>query len=331
MGSFLFALNAVAPIIIMVAVGYLLKKIGFMDADLAKKINKLVFRIFIPVMLFVNIYEIENIGNVNFGYVIYTVVAVIAIFLLALPLALATTKSPKSRGALLQSSFRSNYALIGIPLAQSLFGAEGGAVAAILSAFVVPVFNILAVISLSIFQSDGKRPSVKKTLVGMVNNPLIHGVALGLAVLGVRALLVNFGIDFRLSEFTAGYKVLEYLKNLATPLALLVLGAQFEFSAVSGMKKEIIVGTLVRVAVVPLLGVGMAYLLFRDSFTGAHFAALVAAFATPVAVSSVPMAQEMDSDVTLAGQLVVWTTIASAISIFLISFALSLIGVFPTI
>ena len=79
---------------------------------------------------------------------------------------------------------------------------------------------------------------------------------------------------------------------------------------------------------VPIVGLGLGYLLFRDSFTGAHFASLVALFATPVAVSSVPMAQEMKSDVVLAGQLVVFTTVFSAFSVGAASFLLKLAGVF---
>ena len=83
-----------------------------------------------------------------------------------------------------------------------------------------------------------------------------------------------------------------------------------------------------RTVVVPLLGLGTAYLFFRNIFGGAQFAAFVAVFATPVAVSSVPMTQEMDGDVILAGQLVVWTTLASAVSVFLVSFLLKAVGVF---
>ena len=116
--------------------------------------------------------------------------------------------------------------------------------------------------------------------------------------------------------------------SVATPLALLVLGIQFEFSAVSELKKEIIFGVLIRTVVVPILGLGVAYVFFNDYFTGAHFATFVAVFATPVAVSSVPMVQEMDGDVTLAGQLVIWTTVISALTVFLASFLLKNAGIF---
>jgi predicted permease len=228
----------------------------------------------------------------------------------------------------LQGIFRSNYALIGIPLAQSLFGDEGATVATLLSAIFVPALNVFAVISLSIFRKGGEKPSIKKIILGIIRNPLIQSIALGLVFLGIRAIFKNAEIDFRISQIPAIYTPLEYFSRSATPVALLVLGAQFEFSAVKELRREIIFGTLMRVCVVPILGLGTAYLFFSSQFSGAHFAAFVAVFATPVAVSSVPMAQEMDADSTLAGQLVVWTTLFSALSVFLASLLLKMAGIF---
>ncbi len=328
MNSFIFAVNSVAPIIITVAIGYILKRIGLMNTDFAAKANKLVFHVFLPVMLFMNLYRVESLSGFGGGYIIYSVATVAVIFLVAIPLTGLVTRDAGRRGALLQSTFRSNYALVGIPLAELLYGAEGALVATVLSAITIPCFNILAVISLSIFRDGGERPSVKKILLGIAKNPLIISVLSGLAVLAIRAMLTDLGVDFRFSEITSIYKPLEYLSAVATPLALLVLGAQFEFSAVRELKKEIICGVTARCFVLPLLTLGVAYIFFRDSFGGAEFASLIAVFATPVAVSSVPMAQEMGADSRLAGQLVVWTTLLSSVTVFLSALLLDLGGVF---
>ena len=165
MDSLIFAINAVAPIILMVVIGYLLKKKGFMSADFARAANKLVFRIFLPSMLFLNVYKIGDIGEVKLGYIFYVVAVLIALFAVALPLVIVTTKHSDRRGALLQAVFRSNYALIGIPLAQSLCGDDGVAIATLLSVVSIPLLNVLAVISLSLFREDGGKPSVKKILL----------------------------------------------------------------------------------------------------------------------------------------------------------------------
>lgn len=325
--SFVFAVNAVSPILLTVVIGYILKKATLLTADLAKAINKLVFRVFLPVMLFNNIYKISDLGSFRPGYIIYSVVAIAVIFALCLVFVIFFTKDQKKRASILQGSFRANYALIGIPLAEALFGAEGVAVASILSAFTIPTFNIFAVISLSIFREGNEKPSVKKILLGIVKNPLIQGVAAGAVALLIRSLFVRFGVEFRLTDIEPAYKVITWLTNLASPLSLLVLGAQFEFSAVASLKREIISGVVIRNLIVPTLGLGIAYL-FCKSFGGAEFASLVAVFATPIAVSSVPMAQEMDADATLSGQLVVWSTVFSAFSVFFSSMILHSLGVF---
>ena len=328
MDSLIFAFEAVTPIILMVAIGYLIKRIGFLTADMAKIINKLVFRIFLPSMLFLNVYKIDSLAALEFDYILYAVIAIILIFLLSVPTVMKITPQGDRRGALLQACFRSNYALIGIPLAASLFGQEGVAVATLLSAASIPLFNVLAVVSLSIFGRGNQKPSGKKILSGIAKNPLIQSILLGLLILGLRAVLVENQIAFRLTDIQPIYTVLGYLSNLATPLALLMLGVQFEFSAVKELKREILFGTLIRTVLVPLLGLGIAFLFLRSRFDGAQFAALVALFATPVAVSSVPMAQEMGADHTLAGQLVVWTTLISAVTVFIASFWLRLVGIF---
>ena len=328
MDSFLFALNAILPIVIMVSIGYILKRIGFINEGFAKMANKLVFRVLLPVMLFLNVYKIENIADMDFGYVLYVLVALLVVFGVSIPLVLTVSKRPGARGALLQAVFRSNYALIGIPLAQSLAGDVGVAVATLLSAVTIPLLNVLAVISLSVFRESGEKPSIKGILLEIAKNPLIISVLSGVAALGIRALFTYLAIDFRLSSVTPVYKVMNQLSSMATPLALIVLGAQFEFSAVKTLRNEIIFGTAMRTAVVPLIGIGAAFLFFRNQFGAAHFASFIAMFATPVAVSSVPMAQEMDGDAILAGQLVVWSTLVSAFSVFVASFLLRSAGVF---
>ncbi|MBQ7364760.1 MAG: AEC family transporter [Clostridia bacterium] len=327
MESLLFAINAVMPIILTVLLGYVLKKLGLISESFAKAANKLVFRVFLPAMLFLNIYGIGNLAAVNLGYVLYATVFTAVIFLVGALLVMLITKDAEHRGPLLQGTFRSNYALVGIPLATALFGEEGAIAASLLSAAIVPTYNILGVISLSLFHKDGKKVSVREIVLDIVRNPLIISIFVGLVTLLVRKLFVLADIRFRLTDIAPLYTLLEYLSRVATPMALLVLGAQFEFSSVSKYKKEILFATVIRGIVVPAAGLGIAYAFFRDSFGGAEFASLVAVFATPVAVSSVAMAQEMKSDTALAGQIVIFTTIVSAFTVFLATFLLRYLGV----
>ena len=198
--------------------------------------------------------------------------------------------------------------------------------------------------SLGVKASKSKN-SIKSILLNIVKNPLIIGVAVGLVLVGIREIeracgwikLIEDGgvtkevVAFRLSaELKFLYTAIKDLKAIASPLALIVLGGQFEFSAVKGMTKEIIAGTIWRIVVAPLIGIGVAILLsnYTDLFTfdSTVYPTLIALFGTPVAVSSAIMAGEMKNDEQLATQLVVWTSIGSIITIFVIVFALMSFG-----
>ncbi len=320
----LTAVNAVAPIIILILLGYILRQKKFFDDSFLKIGNKLVFKVCLPCMLFVNVYDISGLSVIRWDIVGYCVAVIGIIFVLGLAVCVASTPDMKRRGVLLQCAFRSNYAIIGIPLAASLGGAEAEAMAAVISAFSIPVFNILAVIALSVFVGGGKgKNSIKGILLNIVKNPLIIGVVLGLVCLGIRAGQETLlgAVKFSLKEDTFFlYKSLSNLKAIASPLALLVLGGQFTFSAVQGMFKEIAVGTAMRLVLAPLLGVGGAILLSKTGLISCgvnEYPALIALFGSPVAVSSAVMAGSMGNDEQLATQLVVWTSLCSVITIFL--------------
>ena len=327
MEDLIFSINAVLPLVLLVCIGYLLRRLGVLPLSVTGVMNKLVFRVFLPAMLFLNVYNIQSFSQTSFDYIFYVLIFTVCIFLVGIPAVMLITKDNRQRGSVLQGFFRSNYALVGIPLATSIFGAEGGIVAALLSAFIIPLFNILAVVSLSIFgEKNGKRPSPAKILLDIVKNPLIQAIALGGVALLVRAAFVRHGIAFRLTDVKPVYSVLSSLSAVATPLSLITLGAQFEFSAVPSLKKPIIWTVLVRCLLIPVIALSVALALGR--FNGAHFAAFLAVYVTPVAVSSVPMAQEMGADSALSGQLVVWTTLVSGVTIFAATWILKSIGVF---
>lgn len=361
--AFIFAANAIFPIILMIVLGYFLKKSGMLTKSFLDVGNKLTFRVLIPALLYYNVYGIGSLKEINFTFVLYGVAAIFVIFFLAIAVTCAFTKDNAKRGVLIQAMFRSNYAIIGLPLASSLFGEKGAAAAGIMSAFCVPLFNILSVIALTVFhgektqgeasaeaagnafpasKTDGEksksrmahkkdRIDFKKILVGIIKNPLIIATLLGLATLAVRELFVQWGIGFRIRDIQFLYKALENVKSICTPFALIVLGGRFEFSAVSRLWKEIVFGTLIRTVAVPVLGLSVAYLirnLVVPNFGGEHFATFIGVFATPVAVASAIMAKEMDADDELAGQLVVWTSLVSTVTIFIYVTILRSVGIF---
>ena len=318
------AVNAVLPIILLILLGYILRKKNFISENFVKTGNKLVFKILLPCMLFINVYNIESFSAIRWDIVIYSMLIALLIFIMGLVTAVLTTDVAERRGVILQCTYRSNFAIIGLPLAEALGGSEAVGVAAVISAFSIPLFNTLAVISLSIFVDKSGKGGIKKVLLNIAKNPLITGVVLGLVCLGIRAFQGEmFGeVVFALNKQTKFlYSAINNLKAIASPLALLVLGGQFEFSAVKGLKKEIVVGTVWRIVLAPIIGIGGAVLLSNCTSLLScgvnEYPALIALFGSPVAVSSAVMAGSMGNDEQLATQLVVWTSICSIVTLFL--------------
>ena len=308
----------------MVLIGYILKALGLFPKSVATALNRVVFRVFLPAMLMLNIYNIRPGTKIEISYIIYGVGMVLLLFVLLFYPFCCLLPEKRQRGVMLQTIFRSNYALIGIPIAEALAGEIGVIYATVLGAVTIPIFNVLAVFCLSIF-SD-KKVSYKSVLLGVLKNPLIIGVALGGACLGLRWIFVQAGVSFRLTDIEPVFTVIQNLSQISTPVALLCLGAGFEFSAIPALKRQILLGVGTRNLLGPIVGLGAALLI--GGFTDAHFAVFIALFSSPLAVSTVPMAQEMDGDSELAGQILVFSTIASAFSIFLSTYALRLFGFF---
>lgn len=319
---FFTAANAVLPILLLILVGYILKNIHWLNDDFVKIGNKLVFNVFLPVMLFVNVYNIEGLSSIQWDIVIYSCLVICLLFVIGYLVAIFTTKVPERRGVLMQSLYRSNYAIIGLPLAGALGGEQALAVTSILSAFAIPFFTLFSVISLTMFLR-GQKQEKKGLLKEILLNPMLLGVGAGLVALGIRQFQNSvFGeVVFSLKIHTKFlFTVLDNLRGLTSPFALLIMGAQFEFSAVKSMFKEIAVGTIGRIVLAPLIGIGLAFLLSKAGIISCgpnEYPALIALFGSPMAVSGAVMAIQMKNDEQLSTQLVVWPSLFSILTIFL--------------
>lgn len=336
MDNLLFTINVVLPIILPILVGYFLKRIHFFKEGFLTQANKLVFTLFIPILLFSNLY-MADLSEINWLFVGFSAGSLIVLFLIGLVITLFFPDR-KQKGVILQAAFRSNYAIIGIPLATMLGGESAVASAAVVAAATVPLFNILAVVALTMFDhEEGQKVDIKNMLHKIITNPLIIGVVCGLVVCAINSLIgmdtmkaLLHPVDENGTELRQGlyfvYKTIKDLGGVATPLALIVLGGKFEFSAVKKLWKQLTVSVSMRLIVAPAIFLTIAYLIGFKSST--EFAILIALFGTPIAVSSAPMAAQMGQDEELAGQIVVWTCSISAITLFVIILICTFIGIF---
>lgn len=318
-----FAINAIMPIVLLIVLGYGLMRAHFFDEKFLKMANRFVFFVALPVLLAKNIYDVESIAQIEFDIVIIACLGILLLFLIGLFVVMWLVPKDERKGVVLQCLFRSNFAIIGLPLATSLGGNGAAALVSILAAFTIPLFNILAVISLTMFNKEHGNMSFKKVLKDVIKNPLIIGVVVGSIILVLREFIPMSGgepVFLIKRDLPFFYQAVKYVADIASPLALIVLGGQFKFKALASMVKEVTIGVLGRLVFAPLLGFGLIYIaaaLFPNfEMEPSYFAGIIALFASPVAVSSAVMASEMKADESLAAQLVVWTSLFSVFTIF---------------
>lgn len=318
--------NAVFPLCALIAFGYILKTIGFLNENFTKEGNKLAFKFLIPIMIFNNVYKVNSIADINWGVALFCMAVIFVVFGIGLAVTPLITPDNRRRGVVLQNFFRSNTTVIGIPLADALGGSAAVAVASVVGAFCIPLLNILGVVALTLYVGDnGKKPSMKSTLMKIAKNPLIDAIALALLCLVIRYFEIQF---FGSAVFTLNgtlkflYTPLTQLASIASPLALLLLGTQFDLGSVGDMKKEIILCSFCRLLLVPVIAIAAA-IASSALFPGLHFGpaeypTIIGNFATPAAVTGVVMAAQMDNDEQLAAQVVVWTSLGSIVTLFLL-------------
>ncbi|MBE7052176.1 MAG: AEC family transporter [Ruminococcaceae bacterium] len=312
MESIKLSFEAVFPIFVLMALGYGLRAFKVADKKAFDAINKLVFKIFLPVLLFNNIYKISSPEVFSIRLIVFTLVCIAFIYVMGYLVVLFLTDDNSKRGVLLQAFFRSNYAILGVPLAGYICKGSQSGLTSLMVAFIVPLFNILAVITFERFR--GKNPSHKKIIKGVVTNPLIIGCVAGVIMLA---------LNIKLPKIIE--KSIDDIGKIASPLSIIVLGAGFTFSAMKGYVKELCVISAVRLVIVPMIAVSAAVML---GFSGEALVCILIAFASPVAVSSFAMAQQMGGDEKLAAQAVVTTSCLCLITLFLWIFILSYLGLF---
>lgn len=177
--SFMVALNAVAPFMILLGIGFLAVRTGLTDRPFMNRLNALNFRLFFPFLMFNNIYSARPEDLPSAKLMIFAPAAIILLVLLLLLVVPRLVKENARRGVIIQALFRANFIIYGLPLTTYVFGQERSSVCGMMVMVVVSLFNVASVIILEIFREGGRvRPG--KLLLGLVKNPLLQGCAAGL-------------------------------------------------------------------------------------------------------------------------------------------------------
>ncbi|ASG26643.1 malonate transporter [Fusobacterium nucleatum subsp. nucleatum] len=303
MENFLLAFNVVFPIFLIMMLGVILKRKNMLDEKSLNVMNSLIFRLFMPTLLFFNIYNMGDLSTLSFDnlkLLVYAFISILIVLFLAWLIYMPNVKDRKKLSVLIQGVYRGNFVLFGLAIADSLYGKESLGTVSLLTAIVIPTFNVIAVILLEYY--SGNEVNKIKLIKQVFKNPLIIATLTAIVFL---VLKINIPKPV--------YKAIGDISKIATPLAFLVLGAGLKFGNILKNLKYLISVNILRLIGNPLITVGLGKLL---GFQGIELVALLSMSACPTAVVSYTMAKEMNADGDLAGEIVATTSMLSIFTIF---------------
>lgn len=292
MSDFAYAFNAVFPLFVYMALGVIIKKLNWASDRTFNQMNSITFKTFLPIMIFVNIYHSGLEEFPGLMTVLYPILAISFTFVIAWLFVGRTNLEFREKGVVTQAIFRSNYVLFGVPLVLALIDGKTTGVTEVLLATIIPLFNIYAVIILSWY--GGHKVNGKEVVRKIITNPLILA-----SVLGIFAKWIRLNLPGPLEAS------LSALGKIATPMALIILGAQFRFADSRKYVRKLVAICSLRLLIVPAALLSGAALL---GMRGEVMVSYLPLFGGPVAVSSYTMAYQMGADDQLAGQILVYTS-----------------------
>ncbi|CCU81084.1 predicted Permease [Halanaerobium saccharolyticum subsp. saccharolyticum DSM 6643] len=311
--NFIFSLSVALPIFLIMLSGFILKTKNIIKKDFITAANFIVFYIALPLKLFNNVSRSSVVDNFNFELISFAIMGTIISVALIYIYSKFVVEEKNKLGAFIHGTFRGNFVYVGFSLLENVTGAVGP-LASLVVAFVVPIYNVLAVLVLILTNSNNKaKNQFKDALKNIIKNPFI--IAIGL---GIIASLINFKMT-PLMQNTANY-----FDVLATPLALLTIGATFRVDKLFIDIKPAAASAIFKLIINPLLAVMAALLL---DFSNSEIFLIYILFGVPTSISSAIITAAMGGDENLAASIVMLTTLGSVFSLTLFVFVFKLIKI----
>lgn len=314
MENFIYSINVTMPIFLVMVIGYILKQIGMLNDNFVTVANKFNFKVTLPFMLFKDIAGVDIKAVFDIKYVLFCAIVSTICFWVVWGTAKLLVRDKTIRGAFVQSSFRGSAAVMGLAFIQNIYGSSAMGPLMIVSA--VPLYNIFSVIVLTFEANDStgidKKAKIRQAGINICKNPIILSILAGLIV----GLL---GIQFP----TLVNKTVSNVAQMATPLALITIGAGFEGRKALAKIAPTMAASMIKLVLQPLVFLPVAAWM---GFSGEKMIAILIMLASPTTPSCYIMAKSMNNDEVLTASVIVTTTLMAAFTLTGWIFLLKILG-----
>ncbi|MBO4458277.1 MAG: AEC family transporter [Butyrivibrio sp.] len=318
MNNLIFSLNATLPVFLLMIFGYLLNKIGYIDDKAAAWMDKFVFKIALPALLFVDLADQDFKGTWNGKFVLFCfLVTIISIGVISV-FSVICVKEKGKRGEFIQGAYRSSAALLGLAFIHSIYGDASSGMGPLMILGSVPLYNIFAVIILMVTaendcENANKKELIKNTALGILKNPIIIGIVVGLlwSLLRIPKPVVLTGF-------------MNNIAKLATPLGLMSMGASFDIKKALNEIKPALIASFIKLFVLAGIFLPIAVSL---GFAGEQIVAILIMLGSATTVSCYIMAKSMGHEGVLSSSIVMMTTFGCSFSLTFWLFILRTFGI----
>lgn len=301
MDNLIFSLNATMPVFLMMVLGYILKKLNWIDEEFAGKINSFVFHVPLPVLVFKDLATVDFMEVWDTKFVIFCFMAtLLSIFMAAIISKVWKDKS--IQGEFVQASYRSSAAILGIAFIQNIYGNAGMGPLMVVAS--VPLYNVAAVVILTLLGKEKKKMNkvlLAKTIKGILKNPIIIGI-----VLGFLWSLLRIPMPYIME------KTVTNVANIATPLGLMAMGAAFDWKKAFAKMKPALTATVIKLVGFVLIFLPLA---IQMGFREEKLVALLVMLGSATTISCYVMAKNMGHEGTLTSSVVMLTTLFCAFTL----------------
>jgi len=311
--NLIFSLNIVVPLFMVILFGAFLKYKGYVDSAFLSVGNKIVFQFVLPANVFMSLYNVNIVDVFDLRFIVFVVLFTIASFFAVWLFAVLFIKDKSIISAFTQGAFRSNFAIIGLPLLVSILGAERAAIGAIALAFVVPIYNIFSTVVLTVHSPHIKKLNVKTLFMAIAKNPIIIAVAIG-AIISVSGIRIPIAAE----------RSIGFIVALTTPFALICLGGNISFKGFDVKFKFSVLATVLKLIILPIICTLLAYAL---GFRGDELTVLMVMAGVPSAVAGYAMALQLGGDGYTSSTIIVLTTLLSAFSLTVFIYIFKTMGI----
>ena len=312
MDNFIYSINATLPIFLLIILGKILHKIGVINDNFTKTADRYVFLVALPALVFKDLTENDIRANFNGGYVLFCFCVTLVTILVLWGLTELFMRKEEEKGAFIQASYRSSAAILGLAFIDNMYDGAGMAPLMIIGA--VPLYNIFAVVILTLKgENGGQKPELKPPVINVFKNPILLSILISLPF---AFLNLHFPVFIN--------KAIGNIANTATPLALISIGASFEGRKAIKKIKPTVVASFIKLILLAALFLPLAVFF---GYRNQELMAVLIMLGSPATVSCYIMAKNTGNDYILTSSIIVLTTLLSSVTLTAWIFLLRSVGV----